>query len=233
MKKIILYDFDGTLTPYSMPKFEILKICGRNEKEFLKQVKNYSKDKEIDIYEALYEVYFEIIKKAGFKLTNDNIVIGYNNVEYNNKVREFLNMLCENDIKNYLLSSGIKVFLEKVIISKYFTDIYATTFNYDENEEVSGINFLMSDKNKVIAIKDIMKKNNLSDCKDMIYIGDGVTDYYAMEYIKNNGGVSIFVYNDEINDKERMENVVDLFTKNDFENNKELSNYIKKLCNIK
>ena len=142
-------------------------------------------------------------------------------------------MLCENDIKNYLLSSGIKVFLEKVIISKYFTDIYATTFNYDENEEVSGINFLMSDKNKVIAIKDIMKKNNLSDCKDMIYIGDGVTDYYAMEYIKNNGGVSIFVYNDEINDKERMENVVDLFTKNDFENNKELSNYIKKLCNIK
>ena len=22
MKKIILYDFDGTLTPYSMPKFE-------------------------------------------------------------------------------------------------------------------------------------------------------------------------------------------------------------------
>lgn len=28
MKKIIIYDFDRTLTPYSLPKFEILEKCG-------------------------------------------------------------------------------------------------------------------------------------------------------------------------------------------------------------
>ena len=30
MKKIIIYDFDGTLTPYPMPKLEILEKCGIN-----------------------------------------------------------------------------------------------------------------------------------------------------------------------------------------------------------
>jgi len=28
MKKIIIYDFDGTLTPYPLPKFEILEKSG-------------------------------------------------------------------------------------------------------------------------------------------------------------------------------------------------------------
>ena len=27
-KTIIIYDFDGTLTPYPVPKFEILEKCG-------------------------------------------------------------------------------------------------------------------------------------------------------------------------------------------------------------
>ena len=42
----------------------------------------------------------------------------------------------------------------------------------------------MSDKNKVDAIKDIVKMtgNNENNCQNIIYIGDGFTDYYAMEY---------------------------------------------------
>lgn len=28
---IIIYDFDGTLTPYSLPQYEILKKCGYND----------------------------------------------------------------------------------------------------------------------------------------------------------------------------------------------------------
>lgn len=31
MKKIIIYDFDGTLTPFSLPKFEILEKCGMKD----------------------------------------------------------------------------------------------------------------------------------------------------------------------------------------------------------
>ena len=44
----------------------------------------------------------------------------------------------------------------------------------------------MSDKNKVIAIKEILQKNGIDneDCSNIIYIGDGFTDYYAMDFVK-------------------------------------------------
>lgn len=56
----------------------------------------------------------------------------------------------------------------------------------------------MSDKNKVVAIEEILKTigNKDNDCSNVIYIGDGLTDYYAMKYIKEHGGTTIFVYQD-------------------------------------
>ena len=57
--KIIIYDFDGTLTPYPIPKLEILEKCGINKglnnKDFLNKINNYSKKKNIDNYTALYQ----------------------------------------------------------------------------------------------------------------------------------------------------------------------------------
>lgn len=242
MKNIIIYDFDGTLTPYALPKFDILEKIGikngaRNP-YFLELSQKRSKEKKIDLYKALYETYFEIIKNSGLKLTNENFSLGYDNVNYNKGVIEFLDMLYQNNISNYLLSSGVKVFLDKISISSYFKEIYATTFTYDQDYEANGIKFIMSDKNKVVAIKQILQRNNIDndDCSNIIYIGDGYTDYYAMRYIKEHGGTSIFVYK-ELNSKDmlsiREKNVVDFYTEADFSENSELHNYIKKLCKIK
>ena len=242
MKKIIIYVFDGTLTPYSLPKFQILEKCGMKDGAlnplFLELSQKRARDENIDLYKAIYDTYFQIIKNAGFDLTDENFCLGYNNVIYNKGVILFLNMLCNNNISNYLLSSGIKIFLEKTSIASYFKDIYATTFNYDSNNEATGIDFLMSDKNKVIAIKNILQKNgnNIEDCSELIYIGDGFTDYYAMKYVKEHGGTSIFVYTNPNNKdilKIKEKNVVDFYTKTDYSQNSELNNYIKKLCKIK
>lgn len=239
-KIIIIYDFDGTLTPYPMPKFEILEKCGLTEKDtnnFYKQVKNKIITKNINSYQAIYETYFETIKNAGYKVTDENLCIGCKNVTYNTGVYDFLSSLQKNGIKNYLVSSGLKVFLDNVKISKFFSKIYATTFNYDENNEVNSINYLMTDKNKVEKIKEILKENNYNEnnCSNVIYIGDGLTDTYAMEYVKNNNGVSIFVYYDE-NSKEieaiKQKDVVTFYAPADFSSSSELSNYVKKLCNI-
>ena len=237
MKKII-YDFDGTLTPYSLPKFKVIEKSGFKEglmnPKFIELTKKRQQEKNIDFYSAVYEVYFDVIKKGGFKLIDDSFVLGYDETIYNKGVEYFLNMLCNNNIENYLLSSGIKVFLKKTTISKYFKEIYATVFKYDINNEVIDIDFLMSDKNKVTAIKNI--QNNEPDCSNIIYIGDGLTDYYAMEYVKKYGGKTIFVYLDkkaESNAKEKLNDVVDYFVYADFSKDKELDSLIKELCEIK
>ena len=172
-----------------------------------------------------------------FKITEEHFRSLYDNVSYNDGVVEFLNMLCDNDIDNYLLSSGIKVFLEKVSISSYFKEIYATIFTYNQNFEVNGIEFLMSDKNKVTAIQQILQKNKIKDedCSNVVYIGDGFTDYYAMKYIKEHGGTSIFVYkNFDNKDMKsiREKNVCDLYFEADFSQNSKLYSYVKKMCKI-
>lgn len=238
MKSIIIYDFDGTLTPYSLPKFEILEKCGLQQgalnPNFLEMSKNKAQDEKVDLYTAIYRTYFEIIKNANLSLSDDNFCLGANTVIYNNGVVDFLNFLKDNGVSNYLLSSGIKVYLEKTNIAHFFEEIYGTTFIYNSNGEAVGIDYLMSDKNKVDAIKDIVKMtgNNENDCQNIIYIGDGFTDYYAMEYVKRNGGTSIFVYkNKNSQDLKRLEekDVISFSTYADFSYDSQLSEFIKKL----
>ena len=238
-KNIIIYDFDGTLTPYALPKFEILEKCGLKDgaynPKFLKMSKEQAEKKSIDLYTAMYEVYFSIIKGSGFKLIDKNFCLGATTVIYNPGVFDFLQKLNSNNVKNYVLSSGLKVFLDKTEVAPLLTDIYATVFTYDENNEANGIESLMSDKNKVQAIKEIarLNGNKENDCSNIIYIGDGFTDYYAMEYVKNNGGVTIFVYQDQ-NSKDmtamKEKDVVSFYTLADFSNDSELSSYVSKVC---
>ena len=186
MNKIIIYDFDGTLTPYALPKLEILEKSGLEDDAYNPQ-------------------FLELTKK---------------------------------NISNYLLSSGMKICLDKTKIASYFKEIYATTFTYDHNNEIDGFEIFIDDKNKVTIIKEILKKNDIDneDCSDVIYIGDGVSDFYAMEYIKEHGGTSIFVRND-FNIKDinffKEKSIVDFYTEADFSENSKLYNYVKKLCKIK
>ena len=96
----------------------------------------------------------------------------------------------------------------------------------------------MSDKNKVAALKEILRKNEITDedCSDVVYIGDGLTDYYVMKYIREHGGTSIFVYLDA-NSKDmqsiKEKDVVDFYMKADFSSGSELNDCVRKLCKIK
>lgn len=238
-KKIIIYDFDGTLTPYSMPKFEILKKCGienyTKKVRFKLMIKARMIRKKIDLYTAIYELLFEVVKKSGFDLKDETFVIGAKEIEYNPGVEECISYLNDNNVDNYIVSSGIKSYLRETKISSLFKDIYATEFNYDEKGIINGIKYLMTDKNKVEAIKDIMKNNGLEDCSDIIYVGDGLTDVYAFDYVHKNGGKSIYVYQDERDSniaKIKQRGIVDLFTKADYSLDSELSKYVINECGI-
>ena len=140
----------------------------------------------------------------------------------------FLDFVRKQGFSNYLLSSGIKVFLEKTSVARYFDDIYATEFNYD-NGLATSVKYSMSSKKKVEAIKDICLRNGLDDCQSIIYVGDGLTDYYAMEYVKSKGGRVIFIKNNSNDDLADMKEVVDLFTSGDYSSDSEIVKYIKKI----
>lgn len=222
-----------------MPTYEILEKCGlengAQNPHFRELIEKKLSKLNGNFYQAYFQTYLEVIKNSGKKLIDENISFGADNLIYNDGVVEFLTMIKENNGKNYLLSAGMKTYLTKTKVASLFDQIFATTFLYNDNREIIGIDYLMSDKKKVDAIKKIIQedKRNKNDCTDIIYIGDGLTDYYAMEYVKNNGGKVIFVYNDDKNEEVitiiKNKNIVDLFTKADYSVNSELNNYIKTL----
>ena len=225
MKKII-YDFDGTLTPFSIPRFSILEKCGYEDgalnSKFLNEVKTRMKNENLDLYVSFYKTMFDKMNENNIELKDINFCYGAEEIEYNKGVISFLENLHKNNIFNYVLSSGLKVYLEKTKISPFIKDIFGT---------------MMNDKKKVIGIKKILESLNIEDddCRELIYIGDGLTDLDAMEFIKEHGGITIFVCQDlDGKDLEKIkENPnVDCYFKADYSSDSDLSMYINKICGI-
>ena len=232
-KKIIIYDFDGTLTPYPITKFEILDKCGLvggTSSPVLLEAINKKLAEGYEHYYAIYNCFLDVVRRSEYTLNDENISLGAEKLEYNEGVFEYFDELKDKNIKNYLISSGIKVLLDRTAVSNYFDEIYATTFKYD-NDIIIDTDYLMSDKKKVDIIKKILIDNGYSDddCSDVIYIGDGLTDLYAMEYVKSNGGDSIFVYLDDKNELIKVaenSDAVSYFDYADYSINSTLFNYI-------
>lgn len=238
-RKIFIYDFDGTLTPYPITKIGVLETLGFDggmmSPKFMGMVRERRLSKNIDVYSACYEVLLEVLKENNVSRTKENFRMGASDIEYNPGVVNFFERNKNLDILNYIVSSGSKDFLEGTVIRKYFKDIYATMLNYDENGEAVDVSFLMSDKRKVEVIKKILEDNNIEneDCRNVVYVGDGLTDLYAMEYVKNHGGETIFVYLNENDDSLKAAKEVDVvsfYTKSDYNLNSDFSNLFLDIC---
>ena len=202
-KPLVIYDFDGTLTPHAWTKFAILEACGLegggSNPEFIRRVMDTSKTHQSDTYASLWQVFFDILREHDFALSDANFARGADGLEYNPGVPEFLAKMQNSAADNIILSSSIKVFLDRTAIAPYFSDIFATTFNYDQKQLATGVDFLMNEKNKVKVIHDLLEtqRGDAENATNVTYIGDGLTDFYAMDYVKNHGGHSIFVYREE------------------------------------
>lgn len=238
MLKAVVYDFDGTLTPNPMPIFKVLEMSGLgedavNSQQFLELTKEIAQQENVNKYEAMIRAILKIVKDAGFALTDDNICIGANERTYNPGVKELLVRLKQQDIKNYLLSSGSKAYLEHLKIAPYFEEIHASTLSYDETGTVNGIKHVMTDSDKPATLREIAKSVNgtSDDFSGIVYIGDGPTDVIVMDYIKKHGGIAILIQHDNTDPNWPQVDTsgVDLATDPDFTRNSKLATYLEDL----
>lgn len=205
--KAIIYDFDGTLTPDVRPKFAILEKSGLeggcDNPVFFQKVHEIAKRDNLDTYDAMVRHILDIVKSAGYKLTDENIALGANQREYRSGVPEFLQKIKASGLQNYLLSSGSKAYLEHTAIAPYFTEIYATTLHYDANGEATIPDHVMSTEAKIDALREIAQTLNGSpeNCSGLVYIGDGPTDIPVMTYAANHQGTTIMVRDERNRDE--------------------------------
>ena len=238
-KKICIYDFDGTLTPYPITKISVLEDIGFENgtmgDKFNRLVSNRMHSKNLDVYAASFEVLLEVLKENNVLVTKDGLKVGADRLEYNPGVCDFFERNKDMNLSNYIVSCGSREYLDGIVIKNYFTDIYATTLKFDENNEAYDVDFLMTDKLKVEVIKKILIDNGINDedCSNVIYVGDGLTDLYAMEYVKKHGGETIFVYLNEDDSLKaaREVDVVSYYTKADYSLDSDFSNVFLDICN--
>ena len=107
------------------------------------------------------------------------------------------------------MSSGITEIIEGTPIAKYFKKIYGCRFLYDQSGQAiwpaTAINFTL--KTQFIfriskGVLDIRADDNLNKHTDdrrisyrnMLYIGDGLTDIPCMKLLREKGGKAIALY---------------------------------------
>lgn len=192
---IIFYDFDGTLTPHSMPQYPILHSCGYTDDVLNPKVKSEI-DRGLSFYEAYYKCYEEIFKENNLEMTRCNVCLGAQNTEFSNGVLDFFKEFQSSytGLKHYIVTSGLKYYIEETPLNKYVDGVFGVTYK-EKNGVYQDLDQLLTDVHKVDLIKRIQKENN--NTNEIVYFGDGMTDKLAFEYVHSIGGNTVFIVSDE------------------------------------
>lgn len=240
---INIFDFDGTLTTETWPKFWVwVKKFGykgemRND-ELEGALAKYRENHDGDSLETFFGFFNDLLRDNNETISEEELMEGEKYIVYNPGLESFIKT---TNTKNYIVSGGLREFLKGLEIADYFDDAYGTPVKYDSKKQIYGIGEIMTDDKKVEAIKDILRKNGRSefDCENVFYVGDGYSDATAMRFVHENGGKAIFVhqptqddtyyeYNNKIYLKLKEEGIVDYCCLADYNEDTILSNILQR-----
>ena len=216
-KIAIIYDFDKTLCTDDMQAYSFIKNLGMETDEFWAESAKITSTHEVDRILSYMFVMIRECKKRGIPLTEEYLekcgenVVLYKGVEtWFDRINEFGAQMGV-EIEHYIISSGTYEIIQGTPIAKYFKRIYACRYMYDDKGEAiwpaRAINYTL--KTQYIyriskGILDALDDYNLNRLQDeslrriayrnMIYLGDGLTDIPCMKMVKEKGGKSIAVY---------------------------------------
>ena len=213
----ILYDFDKTLCTTDMQEYSFIKNLGMNSDEFWGEAANITATHEVEKVLAYMFVMIKKCKEMGIPLTEKYLKSCGENVELFKGVSTWfdrINAYGESlgvKTEHYIISSGTYEIIQGTPIAKYFKRIYACKYMYDEKGEALwpalAINYTLKTQyiyrisKGILDVTDDYNLNRLQDeslrriaYRNMIYIGDGMTDIPCMKMVKEKGGKSIAVY---------------------------------------
>ena len=218
----IMYDFDKTLCTKDMQEYAFIPTLGMSSSAFWGEVNALTDKEEMDNILAYMFLMVEKAREKKIPVTKETFRKMGMSVEYFNGVQTWFDRINEYGkqvgvrVEHYIVSSGIKEIIEGTVIADYFKKIYACEFLYDYNGSIQwpkfAVNytaktqFLFRINKGVLTIdsKSAEKLNRYTPederpvpFRNMIYIGDGLTDVPCMKLVKSNGGQAIAVYDQE------------------------------------
>lgn len=249
----IMYDFDKTLSTKDMQEYGFIPKLGVSSEQFWNEVEEFRKKENMD---PVHAYMYHMLKKAGEKsipVTRENFVSLGRDIEYYPGVEDWFKRIDDYGkqngviIEHYVISSGLKEIIEGSSIYKHFKKVYACEFLYNENKVAVWPKLSVNYTNKTQflfrinkGILDVWDDKKLNDYvpeeerrvpfRNMIYIGDGLTDVPCMKLVKANKGQSIAVFKKRkkaVAAKLISENRVDFITEADYERDSDLDKIVK------
>ena len=213
----ILYDFDRTLCTTDMQEYDFIKNLDMTSGAFWGEAAGITEKYGVERILAYMFVMIKKCKEKGIPLTEEylkkcgeNVVLFDGVLTWFDRINAFGESLGVT-IEHYIISSGTYEIIQGTPIAKYFKRIYACRYMYDEKGEALwpalAINYTL--KTQYIyriskGILDVTDDYNLNReqneklrriaYRNMIYIGDGMTDIPCMKMLKEKGGKSIALY---------------------------------------
>lgn len=216
----IMYDFDKTLCGKDMQEYTFIPNLGLEAIDFWKEADNLRRDNKMDQVLAYMYLMFKKMVDNNRSLKRQYLNDMGGNIELFPGLLDWFTRIDEYGkkhgmvIEHYVISSGLKEIIEGTSIGKYFKEIYASEFYYNEDGNAVWPRIAVNYTNKtqflsrinkgVLDISDDASLNKKMfdnerriSTSNMIYIGDGYTDVPCMKLTKDGGGVSIAVYTDK------------------------------------
>lgn len=251
----IIYDFDKTLCDKDMQEYSFIPSLGMEPGEFWRKTDEFvTKEKMDKILGCMYMMLNEaknngkFITKEYLRSLGTDINFFPGILDWFERINEYGNKQGLK-IEHYIISSGLREIIKGTEISKYFKEIYACEFLYDDNgyaiwpkmsvnyttktQFLSRINKGVLDiSNDTLLNEKMLDEDRRISTKNMIYLGDGFTDIPSMRMTRENGGYAIAVYQN--NDKHIAYNLlddnrIDFYAEANYEENSEIDNLMKNI----
>ena len=218
----IMYDFDKTLSTTDMQNYSFIPSLDMTPAEFWGKTTEFSEKYGVErILSYMYMMIVEA-KKKGIKLTKEYLKSCGKDIKFYPGVTTWFKRINEYgaekgiSVEHYLVSSGTKEIVEGSAIVNEFTAIYGCEYFYNEEGEPIwpklAINYTQKTqfffrvaKGAIDANDDqsvnAKTKNLRIPMKNIVYMGDGMTDIACMTRVKKNEGNSIAIYQKDEGDK--------------------------------
>ncbi len=209
-----VYDFDKTLCTDDMQNFSFIPSLGMEPKEFWAATTVFSEKYGMEKILSYMYMMIDLSNKHGIKITREWLNSLGKDVKFYEGVTTWFKRINsygeEKGIKveHYILSSGTTEIIEGTSIAKEFTRIFGCEFMYDENgiakwpkntvNYTSKTQYLYRISKGALDIQDDEKVNQRIEEKrvpfrNIVYLGDGLTDVPCMAIVHEKGGRSIAV----------------------------------------
>ena len=220
----IMYDFDKTLSTTDMQNYDFIPNLGMTPEEFWGSTTEFTNKHGVERILSYMYMMIAKAKEKGIKMTREYLNSCGKNIKFYPGVSTWFNRINEYGeskgvkVEHYLVSSGTMEIVEGCAIYPCFTKAWGCEYFYNEQGEpvwpklainyTQKTQFYFRISKGVVDVKDDNSVNEKTPerripYRNIIYMGDGMTDVACMTLVKHNEGTSIAIYPEKESDKVR------------------------------